>query len=142
MCSDLKSRVGLMTPPALLCREHNRTSTIENARAYIYKGLQLSLSIFLKMVDISIGKGGTHFRTRSKGRRVTERVGVRILYCLRISRHVSLWFIRFEEDAQQIVSRHIKLLHRYNEAKDATQVRLYALPSNDGPHQLTLGPRR
>ncbi|KAF8489781.1 hypothetical protein F5888DRAFT_1621695 [Russula emetica] len=31
------------------------------------------------------------------------------------------------EDAQQIVSRHIKLLHRYNEAKDATQVLLYAL---------------
>ncbi|KAH9956624.1 DNA repair protein [Russula dissimulans] len=26
------------------------------------------------------------------------------------------------EDAQQIVSRHIKLLHRYNEAKDATQI--------------------
>ncbi|KAI9452166.1 hypothetical protein F5148DRAFT_521117 [Russula earlei] len=24
--------------------------------------------------------------------------------------------------AQQIVSRHIKLLHRYNEAKDATQI--------------------
>ncbi|KAI0280532.1 hypothetical protein BGY98DRAFT_914655 [Russula aff. rugulosa BPL654] len=33
------------------------------------------------------------------------------------------------EDAQQIVSRHIKLLHRYNEAKDATQVPLYALLS-------------
>ena len=32
------------------------------------------------------------------------------------------WFIRHGEDAQQIVSRHIKLLHRYNEAKDATQV--------------------
>ncbi|KAF8267907.1 DNA repair protein, partial [Lactarius quietus] len=26
------------------------------------------------------------------------------------------------EDAQQIVARHIKLLHRYNEAKDAAQV--------------------
>ncbi|KAN0116561.1 DNA repair protein [Russula decolorans] len=26
------------------------------------------------------------------------------------------------EDAQQIVSRHIKFLHRYNEAKDATQI--------------------
>lgn len=26
------------------------------------------------------------------------------------------------EDAQQIVSRHIKLLHRYNEAKDAAQI--------------------
>jgi hypothetical protein len=26
------------------------------------------------------------------------------------------------EDAQMIVSRHIKLLHRYNEAKDAAQV--------------------
>ncbi|KAI0801385.1 DNA repair protein [Fomes fomentarius] len=25
------------------------------------------------------------------------------------------------EDAEQIVSRHIKLLHQYNEAKDATQ---------------------
>lgn len=27
------------------------------------------------------------------------------------------------ENAEQIVSQHIKLLHRYNEAKDATQVR-------------------
>ncbi|KAI0290541.1 DNA repair protein [Multifurca ochricompacta] len=27
-----------------------------------------------------------------------------------------------EEDAQKIVSRHIKLLHRYNEAKDAAQI--------------------
>ncbi|KAH9035927.1 DNA repair protein [Lactarius pseudohatsudake] len=26
------------------------------------------------------------------------------------------------EDAQQVVSRHIKLLHRYNEAKDAAQI--------------------
>ncbi|KAI0284839.1 DNA repair protein [Russula brevipes] len=26
------------------------------------------------------------------------------------------------ENAQKIVSRHIKLLHRYNEAKDATQI--------------------
>ncbi|KAH9066226.1 DNA repair protein [Lactarius vividus] len=26
------------------------------------------------------------------------------------------------EDAQQIVSQHIKLLHRYNEAKDAAQI--------------------
>ncbi|KAI0321249.1 hypothetical protein OF83DRAFT_1051548, partial [Amylostereum chailletii] len=28
------------------------------------------------------------------------------------------------EDADKIVSKHIKLLHRYNEAKDATRVRL------------------
>ncbi|KAI0778956.1 DNA repair protein [Trametes elegans] len=27
-----------------------------------------------------------------------------------------------DENAEQIVSRHIKLLHRYNEAKDATQI--------------------
>ena len=27
------------------------------------------------------------------------------------------------EDAEKIVSKHIKLLHRYNEAKDATQVK-------------------
>ncbi|KAI0327676.1 hypothetical protein GY45DRAFT_1327324 [Cubamyces sp. BRFM 1775] len=26
------------------------------------------------------------------------------------------------ENAEQIVSRHIKLLHKYNEAKDATQI--------------------
>ncbi|KAI0284836.1 hypothetical protein BC826DRAFT_1053766 [Russula brevipes] len=26
------------------------------------------------------------------------------------------------EEAQKVVSRHIKLLHRYNEAKDATQI--------------------
>ncbi|EGO19094.1 hypothetical protein SERLADRAFT_443629 [Serpula lacrymans var. lacrymans S7.9] len=26
------------------------------------------------------------------------------------------------EDAEKIVSKHIKLLHRYNEAKDATQI--------------------
>lgn len=32
------------------------------------------------------------------------------------------WVIRLREDAQQIVSQHIKLLHRYNEAKDAAQV--------------------
>ncbi|KAI0284841.1 hypothetical protein BC826DRAFT_942158 [Russula brevipes] len=37
------------------------------------------------------------------------------------------------EDAQKIVSRHIKLLHRYNEAKDATQVLLHALPSDFSP---------
>ena len=30
--------------------------------------------------------------------------------------------IREDVDATKIVSRHIKLLHRYNEAKDATQV--------------------
>ena len=29
---------------------------------------------------------------------------------------------RPNENAEEIVSRHIKLLHRYNEAKDATQV--------------------
>ena len=29
---------------------------------------------------------------------------------------------RPDENAEEIVSRHIKLLHRYNEAKDATQV--------------------
>ncbi|KAG9313878.1 hypothetical protein JVU11DRAFT_4646 [Chiua virens] len=28
------------------------------------------------------------------------------------------------ESAEEIVSRHIKLLHRYNEAKDATQVQI------------------
>ncbi|KAJ3976556.1 hypothetical protein EV361DRAFT_266232 [Lentinula raphanica] len=28
------------------------------------------------------------------------------------------------EDAEKIVNQHIKLLHRYNEAKDATQVRV------------------
>ena len=27
-----------------------------------------------------------------------------------------------DENAEKIVSRHIKLLHKYNEAKDATQV--------------------
>ncbi|PIL31217.1 hypothetical protein GSI_05915 [Ganoderma sinense ZZ0214-1] len=27
-----------------------------------------------------------------------------------------------DENAEKIVSRHIKLLHRYNEAKDATQI--------------------
>ncbi|ETW86604.1 hypothetical protein HETIRDRAFT_99077 [Heterobasidion irregulare TC 32-1] len=27
-----------------------------------------------------------------------------------------------EENAEKIVSRHIKLLHRYNEAKDAAQI--------------------
>jgi Swi5 len=31
------------------------------------------------------------------------------------------------EDAQKIVSRHIKLLHRYNEAKDAAQVILQCM---------------
>jgi hypothetical protein len=29
-----------------------------------------------------------------------------------------------EEDAEKTVNKHIKLLHRYNEAKDATQVNL------------------
>ncbi|KIM48711.1 hypothetical protein M413DRAFT_37390, partial [Hebeloma cylindrosporum] len=28
------------------------------------------------------------------------------------------------EDPEKIVKRHIELLHKYNEAKDATQVRL------------------
>lgn len=32
-------------------------------------------------------------------------------------------FQRENEDAEKIVKRHIALLHRYNEAKDATQVR-------------------
>lgn len=35
-----------------------------------------------------------------------------------ISGHI----FRSNENAEEIVSRHIKLLHRYNEAKDATQV--------------------
>jgi Swi5 len=30
-------------------------------------------------------------------------------------------------DAEKIVKRHIQLLHQYNEAKDTTQVRIYAL---------------
>ena len=30
--------------------------------------------------------------------------------------------IRIDEDAEKIVKKHITLLHRYNEAKDATQV--------------------
>ena len=30
-----------------------------------------------------------------------------------------------DEDAEGIVNRHIKLLHEYNEAKDATQVSIY-----------------
>ncbi len=30
-----------------------------------------------------------------------------------------------DENAEKIVSRHIKLLHKYNEAKDATQVGTY-----------------
>ncbi|KAH9071033.1 DNA repair protein [Lactarius deliciosus] len=34
------------------------------------------------------------------------------------------------EDAQQIVSRHIKLLHRYNEAKDAAQIILGKLATH------------
>ncbi|KAM5539894.1 hypothetical protein V8D89_006397 [Ganoderma adspersum] len=29
---------------------------------------------------------------------------------------------REDENAEKIVSRHIKLLHKYNEAKDATQI--------------------
>lgn len=29
---------------------------------------------------------------------------------------------RINEDAEKIVKRHIALLHKYNEAKDATQV--------------------
>lgn len=32
------------------------------------------------------------------------------------------FYHRKEEDASAIVSKHIKLLHRYNEAKDATQI--------------------
>ena len=31
---------------------------------------------------------------------------------------------RENENAEQIVSRHIKLLHKYNEAKDAAQVHI------------------
>ncbi|OJT08333.1 hypothetical protein TRAPUB_785 [Trametes pubescens] len=34
-----------------------------------------------------------------------------------------------DEDAAQIVSRHIKLLHQYNEAKDATQILIGKLAS-------------
>lgn len=30
-----------------------------------------------------------------------------------------------DENAEKIVSRHIKLLHKYNEAKDATQVGIH-----------------
>lgn len=36
--------------------------------------------------------------------------------------NVLITFFRPNENAEEIVSRHIKLLHRYNEAKDATQV--------------------
>ncbi|EIM88035.1 uncharacterized protein STEHIDRAFT_155394 [Stereum hirsutum FP-91666 SS1] len=35
-----------------------------------------------------------------------------------------------EVDANKIVSRHIKLLHRYNEAKDATQLLIGKLASH------------
>ncbi|KIM82325.1 hypothetical protein PILCRDRAFT_8131 [Piloderma croceum F 1598] len=33
------------------------------------------------------------------------------------------------EDSEKIVSRHIKLLHRYNESKDATQILIGRLAS-------------
>ncbi|KAJ4488576.1 hypothetical protein J3R30DRAFT_3242416, partial [Lentinula aciculospora] len=32
-----------------------------------------------------------------------------------------------DKDAEKIVNKHIKLLHRYNEAKDAAQVREFQL---------------
>ena len=35
---------------------------------------------------------------------------------------------RPNEDPEKIVKRHIELLHKYNEAKDATQVLLPVLP--------------
>ena len=41
-----------------------------------------------------------------------------------------------DENAEQIVSRHIGLLHRYNEAKDAAQVR--NLASSGPPVILTV----
>jgi hypothetical protein len=34
---------------------------------------------------------------------------------------------RPDEDPEKIVKRHIELLHKYNEAKDATQVRFQCL---------------
>ncbi|KAG1727871.1 hypothetical protein EDB19DRAFT_1642729, partial [Suillus lakei] len=34
-----------------------------------------------------------------------------------------------DESAEAIVSRHINLLHRYNEAKDATQMLIYCYSS-------------
>lgn len=42
-----------------------------------------------------------------------------------------------DEDAEKIVSRHIKLLHRYNEAKDAAQVCIYSLRSTMLPSRNT-----
>ena len=47
-----------------------------------------------------------------------------------------------DENAEEIVSKHIKLLHRYNEAKDATQVHLiasYILPVSHETVQLLMG---
>ena len=52
---------------------------------------------------------------------------------------ITHWFTRDDVDSQQIVSRHIKLLHRYNEAKDATQVPLVLA---NWSLMLTLGPFR
>ena len=45
--------------------------------------------------------------------------------------HLKTHICSEDEDAEKIVSRHIKLLHRYNEAKDAAQVCLRStrLPS-------------
>ncbi|KAF8555143.1 hypothetical protein OG21DRAFT_1508082 [Imleria badia] len=37
-----------------------------------------------------------------------------------------------DENAEEIVSRHIKLLHRYNEAKDATQILIGRLAAIKG----------
>lgn len=39
--------------------------------------------------------------------------------------------LREGEDAEQIVKKHISLLHRYNEAKDATQVSGYLHTTTD-----------
>ncbi|KAG6380676.1 hypothetical protein JVT61DRAFT_5048 [Boletus reticuloceps] len=59
-------------------------------------------------------------KTRSRNRRIADKTRVYAHRDGSDTRHDASF--RQHENAEEIVSRHIKLLHRYNEAKDATQV--------------------
>lgn len=83
--------------------------------------LQLSyVLILLNLQEAASTKSsaGTRDRRITEDPRVSIRVRCRILHAL-----YSL--SREDENPDEIVSRHIKLLHRYNEAKDAAQVNQY-----------------
>lgn len=80
-------------------------------------------------------------RTGARNRAPTGNTWVRVAYRVWVT-YKPLTISRETEDADEIVRKHIKSLHRYNEAKDATQVRrIYStiLPELTHPYKILMG---